>query len=106
MMAHTFQGTLGSAAGFDRLLRPVVVAVSVSATADKTMKSVTVIMHPADRRQTEVRWLLEKRFPQITKVEFREDDLATIPRTMHDGNEDGAEEIIGVDAALLSHFGV
>jgi hypothetical protein len=69
------------------------------------MKTVTVIMHPADRRQTEVRWLLEKRFPQITSVEFREDELATIPRAVQEDKGIASEAVIGVDAALFSHFG-
>jgi hypothetical protein len=68
------------------------------------MKTVTVMMHPSDRRQTEVRWLLEKRFPEITKVEFREDELAKIPRVAQD-SADASEVVVGVDAALFSHFG-
>jgi hypothetical protein len=68
------------------------------------MKTVTVLMHPSDRRQTEVRWLLEKRFPEITNVEFREDELAAIPRATQDSG-DASEVVVGIDAALFTHFG-
>ena len=68
------------------------------------MKTVTIVIHPGDKRESEVRILLMQEFPSISEVEFREDQMGSSPRAVRLIDAQEKNELMGIDCALFRHF--
>jgi hypothetical protein len=68
------------------------------------VKTVTIVIHPGDKREIEVRRLVMQEFPTISEVEFREDQMVTTPRAVRLIDAQEKNELMGIDSALFRHF--
>lgn len=68
------------------------------------MKLLTVVLHPTDQRANEVREVLGAEFPNLDKIEFREDVNVFIPRAVRLIGARSKHELGAINTSLLRHF--